>query len=303
MAFIHKYSTISKGDTFNQGIIDTWINFKKETEIIYPNYKETIPGVSLRRMSAIVKMGLANTIKCSTSNKIDAIVVGTGLGSIHHTELFLSSFINDNQSILSPTPFINSVHNTISGEIALHTQNKGYNSTYSHNGLSFEGALLDAMLITKEGKNVMIGGIDESIPILDNLLTKMKSKNLFSSGSSFFNLSPNKKHSLAEVTNCILTKEKLLPSLIDTELKPEEDFIISGSSTCTKSENTNIFNYSKYSGIYMTNSSFGLQLAVEILNSLVTNKLDRYNLPSKLKRVIIINHSSKDDVGVIIVEK
>ena len=303
MAFIHKYSTISKGDTFNQGIIDTWINFKKETEIIHPNYKEVIPGVSLRRMSAIVKMGLANTIKCSTSNKIDAIVVGTGLGSIHHTELFLSSFINDNQSILSPTPFINSVHNTISGEIALHTQNKGYNSTYSHNGLSFEGALLDAMLLTKEGKNVIIGGIDESIPILDDILTEMKSKNLFSSGSSFFNLSPNKNHSLAEVTNCIITKEKQLPSLIDTELNPKEDFIISGSSTCNKPENTNTFNYSKYSGIYMTNSSFGLQLAVEILNFLETTELDGHKLPSKLKRVIIINHSSKDDVGVIIVEK
>jgi hypothetical protein len=81
-----------------------------------------------------------------------------------------------------------------------HTQNKGYNSTYSHNGLSFEGALLDAMLLTKEGKNVIIGGIDESIPILDDILTEMKSKNLFSSGSSFFNLSPNKKsNSLATI--------------------------------------------------------------------------------------------------------
>ena len=303
MAFIHKYSTISKGDTFDQGIIDTCINFKKETEIIHPNYKEAIPGINLRRMSAIVKMGLANTIKCSISNKADAIVVGTGLGSIHHTELFLSSFINSDQSILSPTPFINSVHNTISGEIALHTQNKGYNSTYSHNGLSFEGALLDAMLLTKEGKNVIIGGIDESIPILDDILTEMKSKNLFSSGSSFFNLSPNKRHSLAEVTNCIITKEKQLTSLMNIEWNPEEDFIISGSSTCNKPENTNTFNYSKYSGIYMTNSSFGLQLAVEILNFLETTELDGHKLPSKLKRVIIINHSSKDDVGVIIVEK
>jgi len=303
MAFIHKYSTISKGDTFNQGIIDTCINFKKKTKIIHPNYKEAIPGINLRRMSAIVKMGLANTIKCSTNNKIDAIVVGTGLGSIHHTELFLSSFINAGQSILSPTPFINSVHNTISGEIALHTQNKGYNSTYSQNGLSFEGALLDAILLTKEGKSVILGGVDESIPILDDLLTKMKSKNLFSSGASFFNLSPNKKNSLAEVTNCIITKENQLISLMDTELNPEEDFIISGSSTCNKPENTNTFNYSKYSGIYMTNSSFGLQLAVEILNFLETTELDGHKLPSKLKRVIIINHSSKDDVGVIIVEK
>ena len=303
MVFIHKYSTISKGDIFNQGILNGCITFNKKMEVIHPNYKEVIPGVNLRRVSTIVKMGLANTIKCSTKNKVDAIVVGTGLGSIHHTELFLSSVVNNYQSILSPTPFINSVHNTISGEIALHTHNKGYNSTYSQNGLSFEGALLDAMLLTKEGKSVILGGVDESIPILDDLLTKMKSKNLFSTGSSFFNLSANKKNSLAEVINCTITKEKLLPSLIDTELNPEEDFIISGSSTCAQSENTNTFNYSKYSGIYMTNSSFGLQLAVEILNSLETHELGRYKLPSKLKRVIIINHSSKNDVGVIIVKR
>jgi len=303
MAFIHKYSTISKGDTFNQGIIDTCINFKKGTDIIHPNYKEAIPGLNLRRMSTIVKMGLANTIKCSTSNKIDAIVVGTGLGSIHHTELFLSSVVNNYQSILSPTPFINSVHNTISGEIALHTHNKGYNSTYSQNGLSFEGALLDAMLLTKEGKSVILGGVDESIPILDDLLTKMKSKKLFSSGSSFFNLSLNKKYSLAEVSNCIITKEEHLVSLMNTKVNPEEDFIISGVSTCNKSEQTNTFSYSKYSGIYMTNPAFGLQLAVEILNSLEIDELDGYKLPSKLKKVIIINRSLKDDVGVIIVKK
>lgn len=303
MAFIHKYSTISKGDTFNQGIIDACINFKKETDIIHPNYKEAIPKINLRRMSTIVKMGLANTIKCSTSKQIDAIVVGTGLGSIHHTELFLSSFINNDQSILSPTPFINSVHNTISGEIALHTHNKGYNSTYSQNGLSFEGALLDAMLLAKEGKRVILGGVDESIPILNDLLTKMKSKTLFLSGSSFFNLSLNQKDSLAEVSKCIITKEDQLISFINTETNPEEDFIISGFSTCDEGGNTNTFSYSKYSGIYMTNSSFGLQLAIEILNSLEIDELDGYKLPSKLKRVIIINRSLKDDVGVIIVKK
>ncbi len=159
------------------------------------------------------------------------------------------------------------------------------------------------MLLAKEGKSVILGGVDESIPILDDLLIKMKSKNLFSSGSSFFNLSSNKEHSLAEVSNCIITKEDQLITLINTEVNPEEDFIISGFSTCNKKENTNTFSYSKYSGVYMTNSSFGLQLAVEILNSLEINELDGYKLPSKLKRVIIINRSSKDDAGVIIVKK
>ena len=52
----------------------------------------------------------------------------------------------------------------------------------------------------------------------------------------------------------------------------------------------------------MTNPAFGLQLAVELLNTNIS-ELDGYKLPSKLKRVIIINHSLKNDVGVIIVKK
>ena len=89
MAFIHKYSTISNGDTFNNGALNNSVG----NNIIYPDYKKTIPGINLRRMSAIVKMGLANTIKCLTNNKVDAIIVATGLASIHNSELFLSSFI------------------------------------------------------------------------------------------------------------------------------------------------------------------------------------------------------------------
>ena len=176
-------------------------------------------------MSTIVKIGLANTIKCLTNNKVDAIVVATGLGSIHHTELFLSSFINSEQSILSPTPFINSVHNTISGEIALHTKNKDYNTTYSQGGLSFEGALLDAILLTKEGKTVILGGVDEAIPIVDDSLRKEGFKSQFSSGSTFFNLSPNKRDSLAEVINCFITKENRLESYIANTGKWKRDLI------------------------------------------------------------------------------
>ena len=103
MTFIHKYSSISAGNSFKNGILKTFINFKDKLEIIHPIYKETILGINLRRMPIIVKMGLANTIKCSTNNKVDAIVVATGLGSIHNTELFLCSFIDSKQSILSPS--------------------------------------------------------------------------------------------------------------------------------------------------------------------------------------------------------
>lgn len=300
MTFIHKYSTISNGDTFNCGVLNNSVG----NDIIYPDYKNAIPGINLRRMSTIVKMGLANTIKCLDGNKLDAVVVGTGLGSIHNTELFLSSFINTNQSILSPTPFINSVHNTISGEIALHTKNTGYNATYSQGGLSFEGALLDAILLTKENKNVIVGGVDESTSVLEEVLTKMKSKRLFTSGSSFFNLSPNKKNAKGELISCTITKKVKLISLLESlNYHKRTDFIISGHSACNYTNNLKTFNYSKYSGIYMTNASYGLQLAIEILNSSSITEIDGYKLPSNLKRIFIINHSSSNDLGVILIKK
>ena len=302
MTFIHKYSSISAGNSFKNGILKTFINFKDKLEIIHPIYKETILGINLRRMPIIVKMGLANTIKCSTNNKVDAIVVATGLGSIHNTELFLCSFIDSKQSILSPSPFINSVHNTISGEIALHTQNKGYNTTYSQGGLSFEGALLDTILLTKEGKNVILGGADEAIPIIDENLKKEGFKSQFSSGSSFFNLSNNKKESLAEIVDCNITKENKLESYIADNFKSNEDVIISGFSTTKNLKEIKNLNYSKFCGIYMTNSAFGLQLAVEILNSNIS-ELDGHILPSTIKRIFIVNYASKNDIGIIILKK
>ncbi len=302
MAFIHKYSSISSGNSFTKGILNTCIHLKTNLEIIHPIYKETILGINLRRMPIVVKMGLANTIKCSTKNKIDAIVVATGLGSIHNTELFLSSFIDSKQSILSPSPFINSVHNTISGEIALHTQNKGYNTTYSQGGLSFEGALLDAILLTKEGKNVILGGVDEAIPIVDESLKKEGFKSQFSSGSTFFNLSPNKRDSLAEVIICFITKEYKFESYITDNFNSDEDIIISGFSTTKNLKEIKNLNYSKFSGIYMTNSAFGLQLAVELLNSNIS-ELDGHKLPSTIKRIFIVNHASENDIGIIILKK
>ena len=300
MAFIHKYSTISNGDTFNFGIL----NNLDGNNITHPDYKNAILGVNLRRMSDIVKMGLANSIKCLNGSQVDGVVVATGLGSMLNTELFISSFIDNNQSILSPTPFINSVHNTISGEIALHTKNHGYNTTYSQGGVSFEGALLDAILLTNEGKTVIVGGVDESIPVLNEILSKLKSKRLFSSGSSFFNLSPNKKNSIAEVVNCIITKREKLNSLLETyNYNPKKDFTLSGNSSCKYVNNLEGVNYSNYCGTYMTNSSYGLQMGVELLNTSNISELNGFNIPKKLNRIFIINHSSNQDIGIIIIKK
>lgn len=302
MSFIHKYSTISKGDTFHDGIIDGCIKIKNREETTHPKYKDIISGVNLRRMSKIVKMGLANTINCSFIKRTDAIVVATGLASVYNSELFLSSLIERTDSIFSPTPFINSVHNTISGEIALHTHNKGYNSTYTQGGLSFEGALLDSIMLTKEGKDVIIGGVDEELPILENLSIKNTRKEKFSTGSTFFNLSSNKKNALAEIVDCFIAKEKEADNYINNNFRVNEDLIISGHSICNHSKDITTLNYSKFSGIFMTNPAFGVQLGVELMRNNIKS-IDGHKLPSELNRIFIINYASKQNVGIITLKK
>ncbi|HKJ49248.1 MAG TPA: beta-ketoacyl synthase chain length factor, partial [Christiangramia sp.] len=65
---------------------------------------------------------------------------------------------------LSPTSFIQSTHNTVGGQIALDLKCKGHNMTFTQNSVSFESALLDALLQMQEDgvRNILVGGVDET---------------------------------------------------------------------------------------------------------------------------------------------
>ena len=140
-----------------------------------PGYKEFIPAEMIRRMSRIIKMGVASAKLClkdagigtddTSGLKItpDAIITGTGLGCIEDTEKFLATMIRNNEEFLTPTSFIQSTHNTVAGQIALLLKCHSYNFTYVHRGVSFESALIDAMTQINIGEfsNVLVGGADE----------------------------------------------------------------------------------------------------------------------------------------------
>lgn len=130
------------------------------------DYKEIIADPALRRrMSRIVKMGVACGLKCIEGlapESIDAIITATGFGCLADTEKFIESIVANNERLLNPTPFIQSTFNTIGGQIALLRGIHSYNVTYAHRGLSFESALIDAVMQVNEGKkNVLLGAIDE----------------------------------------------------------------------------------------------------------------------------------------------
>lgn len=133
---------------------------------IDPGYKEFIPPDLIRRMSRIIRMGIAASKICLKEAECavpDAIITGTGLGCLEDTEKFLGTLIRNNEEFLTPTSFIQSTHNTVGGQIALLLKCHGFNFAYVHRGISFESALIHAMMRIENGdsKNVLTGGVDE----------------------------------------------------------------------------------------------------------------------------------------------
>lgn len=143
-----------------------------------PNYKDYVAGDMVRRMSRIIKMGIAAGKICLADAECtmpDAIITGTGLGCIEDTEKFLTNMIRNNEEFLTPTSFIQSTHNTVSAQIALLLKCHNYNFTYVHRGFSFESALLDAFvrINTGESANVLLGGMDEMTPNTFTILQRL----------------------------------------------------------------------------------------------------------------------------------
>jgi len=142
-----------------------------------PDYKNYVPANMLRRMSHIIKMGVAAakiSLQQAEIENVDAIITGTGLGCFEDTDKFLKSIIENNEQLLTPTSFIQSTHNTVAGQIALLIKCHNYNFTYTQQGLSFESALIDTTMFLNENKNsnVLVGGLDEAIQPYFNLLVK-----------------------------------------------------------------------------------------------------------------------------------
>lgn len=135
--------------------------------VIDPDYRAFINPVAIRRMSRQIKMGISTGMKALQLANIsspDAIITGTGHGSMTDMEHFLKDMINFEEQTLNPTYFIQSTYNSVNGWIALQSKCTGYNQTYVNRGLSLELSLMDAQLLlneTDEQKVALVGCFDE----------------------------------------------------------------------------------------------------------------------------------------------
>ncbi|GGF03860.1 beta-ketoacyl synthase N-terminal-like domain-containing protein [Hymenobacter cavernae] len=141
-----------------------------------PAYAPVLNPAELRRTPRLVKMGLYAATRCLADaglDHIDAITVGSGLGSFDGFEKFETSLLAQAEDTVPPTPFIQSLDNAVAGQLALKLQCHGYNMTYTHRGFSFETALLDGLLLLTEPDgpaDVLVGGLDETTPTYAALL-------------------------------------------------------------------------------------------------------------------------------------
>ncbi len=117
-------------------------------------------------MSRLTRIGLVTAIECLKDAGIsqpEAILTGTGKGSLHDTEKFMHAIREFQEGTLNPSPFIQSTYNSLNGLIGLHHQVNSYNTTYVHSGFSLEHAMLDAALLFGDNTigNALIGAFEE----------------------------------------------------------------------------------------------------------------------------------------------
>jgi 3-oxoacyl-(acyl-carrier-protein) synthase len=152
---------------------------------IDPDYKQYFEPNVARRLGKVLKRALLTSRQVMETTGItnpDAIITGTGLGCIENTESFLLALLLEGEEMLKPTHFMQSTHNTIGSLIAIDAHCNGYNSTYSHKGISFESALLDAFMQLSlplthaakgEIKTALVGAHDEMTPKYFTILKRI----------------------------------------------------------------------------------------------------------------------------------
>lgn len=225
--FIKGMGNVSPQQTWDENPLFAVLNKPADNKLtaVEPDYNSLIDAKLLRRMSRIIKMGVAASsmaLKQSTVPVPDSIITATGYGCLEDTGTFLTKMIENKEQALNPTPFIQSTHNTIGSQIALILQCQGYNQTYAHGAFSFESVLLDALIQADENpsQKILIGGVDEITPASHAI---QKRFNIFGNeivngeGSAFFVVSGKPD------ANDIAKIERLA-----TFYKPEKQDLISG---------------------------------------------------------------------------
>lgn len=259
-----------------------------------PDYTVYIPPMQLRRMSKAVRMGIGASkiaLQQAKIEKPDAISIGTAMGCLNDTEVFLKKMVEQEEQMLTPTAFIQSTHNTVGGQIALLYGCNGHNLTYVHRGHSFEQAMLNAYLYLQQhpDENVLVGGIDELTPTSEAILERFGVLNN-GEGANFFVVSNKTDDGICvKDIHCFTTydTDEILKQVtefvkrndveIDLVIMDGEDEAY-GKLERRLFANTEQENFKNLCGEYGTAAAFGLGMIIEKMKN------------EDLKNVVIVNN-------------
>lgn len=139
-----------------------------------PDYKEVITDAnSRRRMGRLLKMAVwcgLKSLEGVPSERVAGIITSTGAGFMKDTISFGSSIFDREETLLNPSPFMQSTFNTASGYIALIRKIHAYNTTYVQQADGFAASLVDAAMLLDdagEGDVALVGAFDEVTPEVD----------------------------------------------------------------------------------------------------------------------------------------
>ncbi|RKR83448.1 beta-ketoacyl synthase-like protein [Mucilaginibacter gracilis] len=178
--YIRSAACISPQNTFGDVgfLTDVVEHTGNRLKTINPDYTKYIDAKLARRMSHVIKMGVATAKQCLADAGVQmpgAIITGTAFGCMEDTVTFLTRIVELDEEMLPPTAFIQSTHNTVAAQIALMLKCHNYNNTFVHKGISFESALFDAMMLLNEGEanDVLVGGAEEMVDTSFKVLTRL----------------------------------------------------------------------------------------------------------------------------------
>lgn len=157
-----------------------------------PDYKEVITDAnSRRRMGRLLKMAVWCGLKSLDgvpSERVAGIITSTGAGFMKDTISFGSSIFDREETLLNPSPFMQSTFNTASGYIALIRKIHAYNTTYVQQADGFAASLVDAAMLLDdagEGDVALVGAFDEVTPEVDVIRKRL---GLYRVGNGFLPL-------------------------------------------------------------------------------------------------------------------
>ena len=291
-----------------------------------PVAKDVIPAAEARRMGRILKRAICTSLHALKESKIqipDAIVTGTAMGCMENSEKFLIDLSNLGENCLKPTLFMQSTHNTISSLIAIFLKCHGYNNTYSHKGISFESALLDAWLLIRQGaiNNALVGAHDEVTPIMSRVLKTTHPEYSFISETSVSAVlsSEASADNLCEVERVELFNNPSVEDLADSINGDSPQVLVVGMNGIELNDHhyLNLIEHLKptpiiavYKNIFGDNfssSALGFYSGVMILKKqylpdfMLRNNIGKPD--SEIKSLAILNHSEAKNWGLIRLKK